>query len=146
MSPRSDAVPIDKRRYPKDWPAISLAAREAAGQRCQRCGVANGALGARDRFGGWHDWPAYERYVDSDDGRRLWPEGPPKPIRIVLTVHHPDGDTRNRNARLEVLCQKHHLDADRAKHVAVARKTRAKKRLAQIAARGQLALFPGMSS
>ena len=36
-------MPIRKEDYPPDWNDISLAVREAAGQRCQWCGVPNGA-------------------------------------------------------------------------------------------------------
>lgn len=31
----------NKDRYPKDWPAISKAIRERAGQRCEECGAEN---------------------------------------------------------------------------------------------------------
>lgn len=32
----------NKARYPKNWKAISLAIRERAGYRCERCGIENG--------------------------------------------------------------------------------------------------------
>ena len=32
----------NRARYPRDWPAISLAIRERAQQRCEDCGAANG--------------------------------------------------------------------------------------------------------
>ena len=32
----------NKSRYPKNWPEISRAIRDAAGNKCQQCGAANG--------------------------------------------------------------------------------------------------------
>ena len=32
-------MPIDRSRYPVDWEEIALAVKEAAGWRCERCGV-----------------------------------------------------------------------------------------------------------
>lgn len=33
--------PENKARYPKDWPAISRAIRDRAGNKCEDCGVEN---------------------------------------------------------------------------------------------------------
>lgn len=33
--------PENKARYPKDWPAISRATRDRAGNKCEDCGVEN---------------------------------------------------------------------------------------------------------
>lgn len=33
--------PENKARYPKDWPAISRAIRDRAGNKCEECGVEN---------------------------------------------------------------------------------------------------------
>ncbi len=48
-------MPFKKELYAKDWKQISLRIRERAGQQCEWCGVANGAIGARDKYGDWHD-------------------------------------------------------------------------------------------
>jgi len=37
-------MPVDKRLYPKNWNEISLAKRQAAGWKCERCGIAQGAI------------------------------------------------------------------------------------------------------
>lgn len=84
-------------RYPPGWEAISRAIRKAAHERCEMCGVANGATVARK-------------------------EG--KETRIILTVHHigipyageevgdPHDKMDVRPANLIALCQLHHLAAD----------------------------------
>jgi hypothetical protein len=35
--------PENRSRYPADWPQISAAIRDRAGDRCEACGVENGA-------------------------------------------------------------------------------------------------------
>ena len=83
-------MPIDpawRKLYPQDWAEISKRVREEAGQRCQWCDVANGAL--VERPGG-------------------------KVTRIVLTVAHLDHDPRNCSAsNLRALCQKCHITYDK---------------------------------
>jgi len=49
-------MPMRKDAYPSDWPKISRSVRERAGQKCQRCGVANGAVIFRSVDGqSWYD-------------------------------------------------------------------------------------------
>ncbi len=48
-------MPMDRTRYPLDWKQISLRIRERDGWQCKWCGVKNGATGARDKHGNWHD-------------------------------------------------------------------------------------------
>lgn len=121
-------MPMNRADYPPDWPAISRRARDAAGNRCQQCGVANGAVGARDRHGEWHDEDDIHA-MNSDVGYGLFDGEFPEMIRIVLTCHHPDGDKANPDARLIVMCQRCHLNADRAHHLAKAAQTRRRKLL-----------------
>jgi 5-methylcytosine-specific restriction endonuclease McrA len=79
--------PENRPLYPPDWKEISARIRKEAGQCCQFCGVANGALIER-RAG--------------------------KTTKIVLTVAHLDQDPRNcSDDNLRALCQKCHLDYDR---------------------------------
>lgn len=121
-------MPWDKSRYPDDWPAIRAAILERAGNRCEWCGVANGAVGARDKDGAWHD-EHYIHNLKSDEGEFLFPDGCPLSIRIVLTVAHLDHDTtHNDPANLAALCQKCHLTHDAKLHAVHARITRAGKR------------------
>lgn len=87
-------MPMDKKRYPKNWPDISLSIRARANWRCEWCGAAD-----------------FEPH-------------PATGSRVVLTVHHlgvnrPDGSAGNphdkmdcRPENLVALCQKCHLGAE----------------------------------
>lgn len=110
---------FDRRRYPADWPAISRRIRfERAGGRCEWCGVEN---------------------YSAIPGRRG---------KIVLTVAHlgvphADGRPGNKHDKSDVrpenlaaLCQRCHLNYDRADHLAAAARTRERKRREGLAARG----------
>ena len=134
-------MPFQKERYPADWKHISLRVRERDGQRCKFCGVSNKAVGARDRYGVWHDSDAIQM-MNSGQGMDLFGEEYPKIIQIVLTVAHLDHDTTNNSDdNLAALCQKCHLNYDHEHHIANAKTTRARKKRAKIAADGQLELL-----
>lgn len=126
-------MPCDYSKYPADWKEISLAIRERAGWRCEWCGVKNGAIGARDRYGKW--W-------DEDSIHHLNSFGEfPKMIRIVLTVAHlgvplssgEPGDKHNkmdcRPENLAALCQRCHLNYDRDEHKHNAAVTRRQRKV-----------------
>lgn len=133
-------MPMRRELYPPDWEAISLQVREDAGQRCEWCGVDNGATGARSLNGIWYDEDDIDG-MNSYEGLRLFGDYP-KIIRIVLTVHHIDADkTNNQRSNLVALCQRCHLNADRPHHLANAAATRTRKRHEAIAATGQLDLM-----
>jgi 5-methylcytosine-specific restriction endonuclease McrA len=126
-------MPMDPSRYPKDWKAISLAVREAAGWKCEWCGAPNGEVIERDHKdpGTWWRVPASG---EPDDPRN-------KTTLIVLTVAHlgtahPDGtpgdkhdkhDVRREN--LAALCQRCHLAYDQDDHVRNAAQTRRRKKI-----------------
>lgn len=141
---------MDKSRYPPDWPAISLRIRERAGNRCEWCGVENGAVGARDKQGKWHDENSIHN-MNSDVGYALYGEFP-KMIKIVLrVVCHPDPANYNddnlhslcqmcRNENLASLCQRCHLGYDRDEHHANAAATRRRRKVEA----GQLVLPLGL--
>ena len=143
-------MPMDKSRYPPDWKQISLRIRERDGWHCKWCGVKNGAIGARDKYGAWHDEDAIWS-LNSTDGYDLFGEYP-KIIRIVLTVAHlgvayPDGRDGNkhdkrdcRDENLAALCQRCHLNYDRDEHIENRRKTHARKRVQNILNTGQMVL------
>jgi hypothetical protein len=108
-------MPIDYSKYPADWHEISKRIRfERAKGCCEWCGVQNGAIGARDRHGVWHD-DSDIQMMNSDYGMSLFGLEYPKTIRIVLTVaHHPDPNPMNcAEDNLHCLCQRCHnrLDA-----------------------------------
>lgn len=113
--------PENKSRYPADWPAISLAAKEAAGWRCACTGQC-GRGTHHGRCPNRHGQPAYGTGTT-----------------VVLTtahLNHQPEDVRPDN--LVAMCQGCHLHHDRAHHRVTAALTRA----AGLAAAGQLALEP----
>lgn len=134
-------MPMDYTRYPPNWKAISLRIRERDGNCCKWCGVANGAVGARDVDGDWHD-EADIGCMNSDCGISLFGEEYPKIIKIVLTVAHLNHDTTdNSDDNLAALCQLHHLRHDAQYHASNAKITRIKKKQAAAKEAGQEAMF-----
>lgn len=134
-------MPVDRSRYPANWDQISARIRERAGNKCERCGVENHAVGARDRDGVWHD----ERSIDcmnSDRGYELFGDYP-KIIRIVLTVAHwPDPDPMNcADDNLQALCQKCHNILDAPMRAVNRKRTLGRRRLEAEKANGQQAMF-----
>lgn len=131
-------MPCDYKKYPDDWKAIRARILERAGHKCEECGVQNYAVGARDRFGEWHDENEIEN-MKSDCGLHLFCTWP-KMTKIVLTTAHigadyPDGtpgdkhdklDCRDEN--LKIMCQRCHLRLDMDEHKANAAQTRLKKK------------------
>lgn len=68
------------------WRTQRAAILERAAERCESCGVATGAFGARDRFGGWHDESDIHG-MNSDTGMHYFGEDWDwKMIRIRLYV------------------------------------------------------------
>lgn len=130
-------MPMDRSKYPPDWKQISLRIRERDGWRCKWCGVANKAYGARDHHGEWHDEDSIH-HLNSDVGYALFGDDFPEMFRIVLTVAHIDHDpSNNTDDNLAALCQKCHLNHDRAQHMANAAQARQAKRRAAVLATGQ---------
>ncbi len=75
--------------YHPSWRQISLSVRKRAKWRCELCDAANKSLN--------------------------WRTGK----RVVLTVHHIDGDKKNNSPlNLIALCQRCHLRLDLARHIA----------------------------
>lgn len=132
--------PENRARYPKDWPAISQAARERAGWRCQHegCTAHQYAVGWwRETMRG-HEWvPEWPRdgvsigqtYADAREVAagiyHANGESGPRPTIIVLTVahlNHQPEDCRPEN--LAAMCQRHHLAYDQGHHRSTAYATR----------------------
>lgn len=120
-------MPMDRSRYPASWAKISLTIRRIAGNRCEFCGVANGAPLRSGRSG-----------------------------KVVLTVAHlgtprptgegwAEGDKHDkhdvRRENLASLCQSCHLKYDLPDHIEHARQTRQRKIREQAMKSGQLSLF-----
>jgi 5-methylcytosine-specific restriction endonuclease McrA len=107
--------PERKALYPENWPAISRLVILQAEDRCQECRVVNRAVGYRHPKPGG-DFRAVPA-IDRPEALRVLRDlrGPAARLtRIVLTVHHRDGDpTNNARENLVALCQRCHLRADR---------------------------------
>lgn len=131
--------PENAKRYPPDWKAISHAAKERAGFRCQHpgCTARQYSVGRWLPEGSGVRWSAHCDYAESYSQARqfaaeysfaLFGDGPADSapvIVIVLTVahlnHRPE-DCRPEN--LAAMCQRHHLAYDHQHHMANARTTR----------------------
>lgn len=132
--------PEHRARYPKDWAAISLAARQRAGWKCQH----EGCTAQQYAVGWWHErrgghvwvpkWPRGGVYIGQTyaDAREVaavtyWAqaESGEKPIVIVLTVAHLNHQPEYcRPDNLAAMCQRHHLAYDQAHHQQNAQATR----------------------
>jgi len=102
----SPISPSQRKRYPRDWPTISLRIRsERAGWFCE-------CLGECGRHDGW----CLERH------------GRPHSVtssRVVLTVAHLDHTPENCDPdNLRAMCQRCHLAYDRHHHAETRRQTR----------------------
>ncbi|NHN86862.1 hypothetical protein GOB93_20005 [Acetobacter musti] len=114
--------------YPADWPQISRSVRfERAQGRCQRCGCPHGERVRTVAPGLWFDagqgvWrDARGRVTRCPD---LIEQIGLREIRVVLAAAHLDHDPRNNRWRnLRALCQRCHLQHDRAWHAAQRRLT-----------------------
>lgn len=119
----------ERDRYPVDWPQISERVREEAGQRCEWCGVENGAVilrGSDNQYGAslpaWRyaDAPVYDHTFSACTGEPIpganWDTFDPNargPVKVVLTVAHLDHQPENcARENLRALCQKCHNDYD----------------------------------
>ena len=134
--------PENKALYPADWDAISRAAKERAGWRCQHpgCTARQYAVGFWWRNGSRWDWlelrPPAESYAQArqlaaNENFTRHGDGPAadKIIVIVLTTAHLLHDPRDCSPEaLAVLCQRHHLAHDARHHATTAYTTRMAKR------------------
>jgi len=116
-------MPVDYKRYPNDWKAISARIRARSGGRCEcesHCGL--------------HTTTGRCREINGQPAK--WAKG-----KVVLTVAHlgvakPDGakgdkhdKTDCRDENLKAMCQRCHLRFDLDEHMANAAKTRKAKAL-----------------
>jgi hypothetical protein len=106
-------------RYPKDWKAISAAVRKRAGDRCEWCGIANGALGARRNDGAFLPAMLTKDGTLPEPGEMAWcgsdetGKARTKVVRIVLTTMHLDHTPENCDpANLKSACQRCHNGYD----------------------------------
>jgi len=91
-------MPINYKDYSNNWKWLSKQIRQREGNKCYFCGAEN--------------------------GKPHWKTG----SKVVLTVHHIDGDKTNNNLlNLLALCQRCHLRLDLLKHI-TNRKTRQERK------------------
>lgn len=117
-------MPINYKDYPPNWKEIRARILKRAKNKCEHCGLENGAVGFR--IG--NDWIYALDYAKAQkDGFGFYvtkfsdPKDHDGRIKIVLTIAHLDHDKENHGVtddRLAALCQKCHLDYDRPRHVA----------------------------
>lgn len=115
-------MPIRKRDYPPDWPAISNAVRTAAGWRCEWCGAPHKAVIERLESGDFYelDWITETDGTVVTTDRLTWARLRFHGLtRIILTTAHLDRNTRNNDlSNLAALCQRCHLRHDIRQHIA----------------------------
>lgn len=107
-------MPMNRANYPENWPEISMDVRTDARWKCERCGIAQGAL---TKSGG-------------------------KVVLTVAHLNHDTSDNRRENLR--AWCQRCHLTYDAKLHAGHAKETRQRRKEEAIAASGQMSLFAEM--
>jgi hypothetical protein len=126
--------PENRARYPADWQQIRERIMVRAGNKCEKCSVANYALGGRTRDGRWHRalplgehglhlaWPTPGAYSWCTYGehRHLL-----RIVKIVCTTAHIDHVPEHcDDSNLLFLCQRCHLLHDQQHHSETAYATR----------------------
>lgn len=118
-------MPINKKDYPPNWRNISAAIRDRAKQKCEWCGARNGYWILRAPTPAQHIQIRLNgKLVDKPFGdfeeffpQNLEPNYYKKMggVKIILTVAHLDRDTKNNaTENLAALCQRCHINHDRA--------------------------------
>ena len=106
----------EKARYPKDWPQISKAIRDRAGQKCEKCGAPNGQWIARGEgiHAGTYMLADGGATYDAETGEFLGHArgseyNARSVVRVVLTVAHLDHQPENCDPEnLRAWCQRCH--------------------------------------
>lgn len=121
-------MPMDRKRYPNDWDAISKRIRARADGRCE-CRGECGHDHARDAV---EFCSAPELVTASPRCPAL--QGCPNPVTgrtVILTVAHLDHTPANcEPENLRAMCQRCHLSYDRDRHIAKSRATRRARKAA----------------
>jgi hypothetical protein len=103
-------MPINYKDYPDNWKKeIRPRILERAKNKCELCFAPNSEEVLRDKKTG--EW-------QFDIGNPMLDYSWYRTVKIVLTIHHIDGDrTNNNDLNLIALCQRCHLKLDMGKHV-----------------------------
>jgi hypothetical protein len=127
---------IDKGRYPKHWKRIRVMIRARAGDRCEVCDIANGALIPKRNPPPLQD--LLGEIIDVRERNLFGEVVIPRKKRVVLSVAHLDHTPENCDpANLKAMCQRCHLAYDAKYHQQESLKTNAEKRRASADARQQ---------
>lgn len=118
-------MPIDYKEYDENWKIISKGIIDDANGKCELCGAPNGETVARPTNLGWnisYPWVSLvNKLLKYEDHRK---------VKIVLTVHHIDGNKKNNSRHnLLALCQRCHLKLDMGKHINNRRKNKSKSQV-----------------
>lgn len=112
-------MPIDYKKYPPDWlSTIRPRILKREGHRCKFCGLADRSVGWWVPSGNFYtadNWAA-DAIPTADENALLEKmKRKPNPATVVLTIAHLDHQlTDHSDANLAALCQRCHLNHDRA--------------------------------
>jgi 5-methylcytosine-specific restriction endonuclease McrA len=107
-------MPIDYSEYHPDWKQISRSIILRANYHCELCGAPHNQYVIRPNKGVADVYPR-PWYYDGEVGDYNFPGTRTK---IILTVHHIDGNKENNSLlNLIALCQRCHLRLDLVKHI-----------------------------
>ncbi len=127
----------EKARYPADWKRISREVREAAGNKCEKCGAPNGeyiSRGTGFAEGTYMLMHGQVHCAETGDykGMARGSEYPTRGlVRIILTVAHLDHQPENcARENLRAWCQRCHLRYDAKHHAANSAATRRSRKAA----------------
>lgn len=118
-------MPINRANYGRNWSKVSRTIRRVARQRCERCGIPNGAIPASGK-------PVVLTVAHLGAPQATGSGWKPGDKRDTHDV---------RRENLQALCQRCHLALDQADHLAHAKATRNQKKRLKHQAAGQLASF-----
>jgi hypothetical protein len=123
-------MPMKMQEYPDNWKWLSAQVRKRNGGRCELCNAPNGEIVLRPKKQYALDWE--QPWYSQDNNMPPEYEECFTRTKIILTVHHIDGDKSNNSEQnLISLCQRDHLRLDIAKHM------RNRKRSRQLAREGK---------
>jgi len=100
-------MPIDYKKYPKDWKQIRDRILERAENKCECCGLKNYEKVHSFKVNGKTTWQKLDIHWSYFEGI--------KPVKVVLTIAHLDHDETNHKVaddRLKAMCQLCHLRYD----------------------------------
>jgi hypothetical protein len=100
-------MPIDYKKYPKDWKQIRARILKRANNCCELCHAPNGQVVLREKATG--RWQVMYFYYSKEIYKK---------VKIILTVAHLDHNLKhNEDYDLLALCQRCHLKIDLPKKI-----------------------------